>query len=164
MSLEPFAIRIEDDAILDLKQRLRNTRLSEDLGDGSGNRHGIDHQWFSSLLSYWAEEYDWRDAERTMNSFAHYRVIMDGRPIHFLRAKGVGDRAMPLVLTHGWPWTFWDWKDMIGPLNDPAAHGGNEGDAFDVIIPSLPGFAFSTPQSGREIGVRDWQALGSADA
>ena len=80
-----------------------------------------------------------------MNRFEHSRVSIDGVPVHFLRRRGTGPSPMPLVLTHGWPWTFWDLHHMIEPLADPAAHGGDPADSFDVIVPSLPGYGFSVP-------------------
>ena len=80
-----------------------------------------------------------------MNTFAHYKADIDGIPIHFIHEPGRGPNPMPLILTHGWPWTFWDMRHVIRPLADPAAHGGDPADAFDVVVPSLPGFGFSTP-------------------
>jgi pimeloyl-ACP methyl ester carboxylesterase len=80
-----------------------------------------------------------------MNRFEHYRVEIDGIPIHYVHERGRGPAPQPLILSHGWPWTFWDWKDVIPRLADPAAFGGRAEDAFDVIVPSLPGFAFSAP-------------------
>jgi pimeloyl-ACP methyl ester carboxylesterase len=88
-----------------------------------------------------------------MNRVAHYQAIIDGLPIHFVYERGRGPAPMPLVLTHGWPWTFWDYEQLIGPLSDPVAFGGDAGDAFDVIIPSLPGTAFSSPLRRAGIGV-----------
>jgi pimeloyl-ACP methyl ester carboxylesterase len=85
-----------------------------------------------------------------MNVFDHFRVVLDDIPIHFMHVRGKGPDPIPLVMTHGWPWTFWDFKDVLLPLTDPAAYGGDPGDAFDLVVPSLPGFGFSSPlrQSG----------------
>ena len=80
-----------------------------------------------------------------MNSYDHFKTVIDDVPIHFIHKKGVGPNPKPLLLSHGWPWTFWDFHKVIGPLTDPAAYGGNAEDAFDVVVPSLPGFVFSTP-------------------
>jgi pimeloyl-ACP methyl ester carboxylesterase len=80
-----------------------------------------------------------------MNGFANYRTMVDGLPIHFIHQRGTGPDPMPLILSHGWPWTFWDFQKVIGPLSDPAAFGGDPADAFHVVAPSLPGFGFSTP-------------------
>ena len=111
-----------------------------------------------SFVASWLA-YDWRVTEAEINSFANYRVQLDGMPIHFIHERGRGPAPIPVILTHGWPWTFWDWKDVIGPLADPLAHGGRAEDAFDVIVPSLPGFAFSSPLRSTGIGVRATAAL-----
>jgi hypothetical protein len=97
------------------------------------------------LLDYWKQQYDLRKHERSMNTFPHFKVIIENDPIHFLHVRGKGLNPVPLILSHGWPWTFWDFRKLIGPLTDPAAYGGNKEDAFDVIIPS-PALAFSTPE------------------
>jgi pimeloyl-ACP methyl ester carboxylesterase len=86
-----------------------------------------------------------------MNRFAHYRAAIDGIPIHFIHERGKGPKPIPLILSHGWPWTFWDLHKVIRPLADPAAFGGDPADAFDVVVPSLPGFGFSTPLTTPEI-------------
>jgi pimeloyl-ACP methyl ester carboxylesterase len=88
-----------------------------------------------------------------MNRYAHFRVELDDVPIHFLHAPGRGPAPVPLILTHGWPWTFWDYGRVIGPLSDPAAYGGDPADAFDVVVPSLPGTAFSSPLRRTGVGV-----------
>src|SRR5262249_61536109 len=95
---------------------------------------------------YWAGEYGWRAGERdVLTAFPQYLVELDGWPIHFLHVRGNGPDPVPIVLCHGWPWTPWDFKKVIGPLADPAAQGGDPADAFDVVVPSLPGFGFSSP-------------------
>lgn len=141
---QPFAINIEQAALDDLRDRLRRTRWPADV-DNSDWGYGVNAEYLKPLVEYWAEGYDWRAQEREMNHYPHFRVTLDEVPIHFLRAPGKGPRPIPLILTHGWPWTFWDYRDVIGPLSDPAAHGGDPADAFEVIVPSLPGFGFSTP-------------------
>jgi pimeloyl-ACP methyl ester carboxylesterase len=90
-------------------------------------------------------DYDWRAVEAAMNGYENFLVDIDGIPVHFLRVRGAGPDPMPLVLTHGWPWTFWDLRKVVGPLADPASHGGDPADSFDVIVPSLPGYGFSVP-------------------
>ncbi|MBM3679056.1 MAG: epoxide hydrolase, partial [Actinobacteria bacterium] len=125
--------------------------------DDFGNErwaYGVERGWLEETARYWADEYDWRAEEAAINRLPQYRLEIDGVPVHFVHVKGKGPAPMPLVLTHGWPWTFWDWKDVIGPLADPAAHGGDPADAFDVIVPSLPGFGFSTPLRTTGIGAR----------
>ena len=110
--------------------------------------------YLRELVDYWRDEFDWRVREREMNAVEHWRVVIDDVPIHYMRQPGEGSKPIPLVLTHGWPWTFWDYHKVLGPLADPAAFGGDPADAFDVIVPSLPGFGFSSPINRR--GVNFW--------
>jgi pimeloyl-ACP methyl ester carboxylesterase len=144
MRPEPFRIEIEPARVDDMKRRLAATRWAEDFGNADWS-YGVERGWLESMVRYWRDEFDWRAQEAAMNRFAHYRVAIDGVPIHFVHARGQGPSPRPLVLTHGWPWTFWDWKDVIPRLTDPAAYGGDPRQSFDVIVPSLPGFGFSTP-------------------
>lgn len=143
-ALAPYRIHIADDVLDDLRRRLNRTRWARDL-DNEQEYYGLSRAYLEPLIAYWADGFDWRAAERSINVFSHHRVEIDGVPIHFLRAPGKGPAPIPIILSHGWPWTFWDWSKVIGPLADPAAHGGDPEDAFEVIVPSLPGFAFSTP-------------------
>ena len=153
MNAEPFSIAVPDEVLADLRERLGRARLSPDFGDGW--EYGTDRAYLEELLAHWRDEYDWRKHEAAMNAHPHFRVTIDDVPIHFLHERGKGPDPVPLVLTHGWPWTFWDLQKVIGPLTDPAAHGGDPADAFDVVIPSLPGFTFSTPL--RKAGVNWWR-------
>ena len=113
--------------------------------DGAAWRDGPDRAYLAALIAYWGEGFDWRAHERALNRFAQVRVDVDGVRIHAIHARGRGSRPLPLVLTHGWPSTFAEFRHVIGPLTDPAAFGGDAHDAFDVVIPSLPGYAFSDP-------------------
>ena len=97
------------------------------------------------MAEYWRGDFDWRAQEAAINAFAQFRVEIDGVPIHFVHVRGRGPNPQPLILTHGWPWTFWDFAELIGPLTDPAAYGGDPTTSFDVVVPSLPGAGFSTP-------------------
>ena len=143
MTPEPFTVHIPDAALEDLRARLRHIRWPADFNNDDW-RYGVPRAYLESFVESW-RDYDWRQTEAEINAFDNYRVTMDGMPIHFLHAKGKGPNPMPIVLTHGWPWTFWDWKDAVLRLTDPAAFGGDPADAFDVVVPSLPGFGFSTP-------------------
>jgi pimeloyl-ACP methyl ester carboxylesterase len=143
---EPFEIAVSPERLADLEARLRVARLPP--ATGSGWDYGMDTDYLGELVAYWRDEFDWRRQEAAMNKFDHYRVEIDGVPIHFLHRPGVGPAPTPLVLIHGWPWTFWDFEEMIEPLANPAAYGGDPADAFDVIVPSLPGYAFSNPVPG----------------
>lgn len=141
-----FTIDIADEDLEELRRRLRQTRWATDINNSDGH-YGIQTDYLKSMVEYWLDEFDWRAAEKRMNEFAHYRLDVDGKPVHFIREPGKGPSPIPIILSHGWPWSFWDWSKVIRPLADPAAYGGDPADAFDVIVPSLPGFAFSTPIS-----------------
>lgn len=154
----PYRVDVPQRHLDDLRARLERTRWPDDIGNG-GWTYGVERGWLSGMVDYWRDEYDWRGHEAAMNAHPQYRVDIDGVPIHFVHVRGVGPAPMPLVLTHGWPWTFWDMKDLIGPLSDPAAYGGDPADAFDVVVPSLPGFGFSVPLSRTGIDVRTVAAL-----
>ena len=158
MKPQPFRIAIPDEDVADLKRRLRTTRWADDFGNEQW-AYGVEKGWLQDMVSYWAETYDWRAQEAEINRLPQFKVEVDGVPIHFVHVRGKGPNPTPLILTHGWPWTFWDWKDVIGPLSDPAAHGGNPADSFDVIVPSLPGYGFSAPLRKTGIGARQTATL-----
>jgi len=105
----------------------------------------VNRTYLESLVDYWIERFDWRKAEQAMNVYEHYQVQVKGVPVHFMRVPGKGPKPTPLILSHGWPWTFWHWSKVVDALADPASFGGDPADAFDVIVPSLPGFGFSSP-------------------
>ena len=149
---EPFAIHVPDSALLDLRARLGATRFADDFGNDDWE-FGVPRAYLTEIVDYWRDGFDWRAQEATMNRQAQYRVVIDDVPIHFVHERGRGPDPMPLVLTHGWPWTVRDYEAMIGPLADPAAFGGDPRDSFDVIVPSLPGTAFSSPLRVTGIGV-----------
>lgn len=141
---EPFQIRIPDATLGDMYERLRRTRFADDYANDDWE-YGFNTAYLRELLGHWLTRFDWRAQERDMNALAHFRMDWNGLPLHFIQQRGKGDKPMPLLLDHGWPWTFWDWKRVIGPLTDPVAHGGNAQDAFDVVLISLPGHGFSSP-------------------
>jgi len=142
LSIEPFRIDVDDTTLADLRERLRRTRFPEQL-PGAGWDYGTERGYLEQLVAYWAEGYDWRAREERMNAFDQFRTEIDGTGVHFLHVRSAVDGALPLVLTHGWPGSFVEFLDVIGPLADPAAHGGDPSDAFHVVVPSLPGYAFS---------------------
>ncbi len=144
MTPQPFTIAIPDEDLADLKTRLQRARLAEDFANDDW-AYGVDGAYLREIVDYWIEEYDWRAVERDMNSFHHFKTEVDGVPVHYIREPGVGPNPVPIILSHGWPWTFWDYRDVIRPLADPAAHGGDPADAFEVIVVSMPGFGFSSP-------------------
>lgn len=140
--VRPFTVTIPDAEIEDLKQRLARTRWPnpETVADWS---QGVRLDHAKSLIDYWAREYDWRRFESGLNRFPQFLTTIDGLDIHFIHVKSKHPNAMPLILTHGWPGSIVEFLKVIGPLTDPVAFGGNVDDAFDVVIPSLPGFGFS---------------------
>ncbi|WP_438444769.1 epoxide hydrolase family protein [Gorillibacterium sp. sgz5001074] len=143
-SLEPRPIRVSEEVLEDLHRRLVSTRWPADAGNGDGY-YGVKRSQLQELVEYWIHSFDWRRSEQAINAYEHYQVQVNGVPVHFMRKAGVGPKPVPLILSHGWPWTFWHWSKVIDPLADPAAFGGDAADAFDVIVPSLPGYGFSAP-------------------
>lgn len=142
--IEPFRIAVEQSVLDDLRDRLVRTRWPGDFANDDW-RYGANARFVRELADYWRDEYDWREREAMMNRFAQFRTTIGGVPMHFIHERGRGPAPAPIILSHGWPWTFWDFHKVIGPLTDPAAHGGDPADAFDVVVPSLPGYGFSTP-------------------
>ena len=141
LQAEPFGVRIDPAVIEDLRTRVRNTRLPE-AAPGQPWAQGTDRDWLSGLLTYWAEAFDWPAAERELNRFAHYRARIGGTVVHFVHTRARSGTGIPLILGHGWPSCFAELLPLVPWLTDPAAHG-IDGPAFDVVIPSLPGYGFS---------------------
>ncbi|MTD17089.1 alpha/beta fold hydrolase [Nakamurella sp. YIM 132087] len=152
-TVRPYRIDVPQPEIEELRRRLRATRWADDFGNENW-AYGTEKSWLQGMVEYWSEEYDWRLHEAAMNSHPNFLAEIDGVPVHFLHVPGKGPSPRPLILSHGWPWTFWDWEKVIGPLTDPAAHGGDPADAFDVVIPSLPGAGFSVPLRTTGLGAR----------
>ena len=152
--VRPFQVDVNDDHLRALGSRLRDVRWADEVGNDRGG-YGVRREWLTELVDYWRTDFDWRAQERAINAFPQFVVSLRGTPIHFLHVRGVGPNPTPLVLSHGWPWTFWDYKDVIGPLTDPGAHGGDPRDAFDVVVPSLPGAGFSMPLRTPGLGARE---------
>ena len=142
--IEAFRVAIDEAELADLKDRLQRARYADDYANDDWS-YGVNGRYLREICDYWKLGFDWRKQEREINRYAHFRAQIEGMPIHFIHERGKGPRPMPLILSHGWPWTFWDFRKLIGPLTDPEAHGGDPADAFDVVLPSLPGFGFSTP-------------------
>jgi pimeloyl-ACP methyl ester carboxylesterase len=151
---DPFAPEIPEPVLEDLRRRLTTIRWPHVIGEDDWV-YGVPQAWLKGMADYWAHEWNWNSTATAMAAFDHYLADMDGIPVHFLHVPGKGPAPKPLILTHGWPWTFWDYKDVIGPLSDPAAFGGDAADAFDVVVPSLPGFGFSTPLTSAGIDVAE---------
>ncbi len=152
--MEPYEIHVSDEVLVDLRDRLARTRWAPEFGN-DGWAYGTKRADLEALCAYWRDEYDWRAQEARMNALHNYRTEIDGVPLHFVREPGKGPNPIPLILSHGWPWTFWDFHKVIEPLSDPAAFGGDPADAFDVIVPSLPGYGFSSPLE--KTGINAWR-------
>src|SRR5690349_9811385 len=137
----PFSIHVEEDVLADLRARIRATRWP-DPAPGEAWSQGTDLVYLKSLLAYWGDAFDWRARERELNAFQHFRAELDGVQIHFVHERAQHGRGIPLILTHGWPSTFAEMLPLVPYLTDPQAHG-IDWPAFDVVIPSLPGYVFS---------------------
>jgi pimeloyl-ACP methyl ester carboxylesterase len=142
MSVQPFEIHVASADIEDLHRRLDATRWPEPVA-GSGWDYGTDVAWLRDLTHYWRHGFDWRAKEASLNAFPQRMVRVGGIDIHCIHVPGRGPDPLPLVATHGWPSSFFELHKVVEPLADPAAHGGEPHDAFDVVVPSLPGYGFS---------------------
>jgi pimeloyl-ACP methyl ester carboxylesterase len=138
----PFSHRASDEALADLRRRLEQTRWPE-RETGTGWEQGPPLTKLEHLVAYWRTEYDWRRCETELNQWPQFKTTIDGLGIHFIHVRSRHPNALPIVLTHGWPSTVLLFREVIGLLTDPTAHGGTAADAFDVVVPSLPGFGFS---------------------
>jgi len=142
--IHPFRIAILQDDLDDLRQRLARARFPGELPDAGWSR-GMPLDTVQELATYWGTTYDWRRQEARMNEFPQFITEIEGQPIHFLHVRSPEPDALPLILTHGYPSSFVEYLNVLAPLTDPRAHGGDPADAFHVVVPSLPGFGFSTP-------------------
>lgn len=140
--MKPFQINIPQLTLDDLRTRLTRTRWPDEL-ENTGWELGTNRAYLQELIRFWQDQFDWRKQEETLNQFAHFRTEIDGFGLHFIHERGKGTNPLPLLLCHGWPDSFYRFYKLIPMLTDPAAHGGRSEDAFDVIVPSLPGFGFS---------------------
>ncbi|MFD5437107.1 epoxide hydrolase family protein [Kitasatospora sp. NPDC127067] len=140
--MRPFRIDIPQEALDDLDRRLAATRWPGEL-PGVGWQRGVPLGYLKELAEYWRTGFDWRKAEEQLNAFPQFLTEIDGVDIHFLHVRSPEPDATPLIITHGWPGSVVEFLDVIGPLTDPRAHGGDPADAFHVVIPSLPGYGFS---------------------
>lgn len=139
-----FHINVPQLQIDDLTSRLRATRLPTPL-PGDDWSTGIPSGYLQELVHAWADDFDWRSVEAQLNEIPQFTTFIDDQRIHFIHVRSTVPNATPLLLTHGWPGSFLEFLDLVGPLTEPESHGGSKEDAMDVVIPSLPGFGFSTP-------------------
>src|SRR5262249_32270515 len=139
MHVEPFRIAVPHTVLADLRERLARTRFPDEITHG-GWPYGTNLPYLRELVAYWSDGYDWRAAEAELNAFPQWKARVGDLDIHLLHVRGTGPRPFPLVITHGWPGSVAEFTKIIGPLTDPARHGGDPADAFDVVAPSMPGY------------------------
>src|SRR5918997_125553 len=140
--VRPFQVEIPDEELAELRRRIEATRWPsrELVADRS---QGVQLTTLQALARYWTTEYDWRRCEARLNALAQFTTEIDGVDIHFIHVKSPHENAMPMIMTHGWPGSVVELLETVGPLTDPTAHGGTPEDAFDLVLPSLPGYGFS---------------------
>src|SRR4051812_10441212 len=163
MSVSRFRIDVSDDVLTDLRTRIRRTRFTS-ASSAEPWAAGTDPAYLRSLLDYWADGFDWRKAEASLNLLPHHLADVAGQRIHFVHVRAAGAAsALPLILTHGWPSSFVEMLPLVPLLTDPVRFGGEPEDAFDVVIPSLPGFLYSSLPPGRpmtrDVTADTWHTL-----
>ncbi|WP_306187562.1 epoxide hydrolase family protein [Streptomyces sp. MK5] len=156
--IRPFRLEIPQSDLDDLYDRLDRARLPEQ-PPGPGWDHGVPVDYLRDLVRHWRHGYDWRAAEARLNEWPQFTTTVDGANVHFAHIRSPEPDAAPLIITHGWPGSIVEFLDIVGPLTDPAAHGGDPADAFHVVVPSIPGFGLSGPTADR-----GWEAGRVADA
>jgi pimeloyl-ACP methyl ester carboxylesterase len=157
LRIEPYEIRVGDEVLDDLTDRIRRTRWPPET-PAKRWQQGTDLTYLRQMLAYWADGFDWRAQERMLNQYAHFRADLGDARIHFVHERARGGEGIPLVLTHGWPSSFVELLSLVPLLTDPAAHG-IDGPAFDVVIPSLPGYGFSERPDRTGVTTRDTAGL-----
>jgi pimeloyl-ACP methyl ester carboxylesterase len=157
-AIRPFRIEVPEEQLAELRRRLAATRLpsKELVADRS---QGVQLATIQALARFWATEYDWRACEARLNALPQFTTEIDGVDVHFIHVKSPHEHALPLIMTHGWPGSVIELLEVVAPLTDPTAHGGRPTDAFDLVLPSLPGYGFSSEPA--ELG---WDASRTARA
>ena len=153
MEVKAFKIELHDKVLDDLRRRLETVRWPDQIPN-SGWDYGSNLDYLKELVEYWRSGFDWRAQEAKLNDFHHFKSQVDGLDVHFIHERGKGPNPLPLVITHGWPSTFFEMHKIIPLLADPGAHGSDPADAFDVVAPSLPGFGFSDQPTERGMDVQ----------
>ncbi|WP_194919787.1 epoxide hydrolase family protein [Catenulispora rubra] len=156
--MQPFRVEIPQADLDDLRRRLAAVRWPVGLPEAGWDR-GVPPDYLRDLVRYWQTEYDWRAIETRLNRFPQYRDEIDGVGVHYLHVRSPEPDATPMLVTHGWPGSFLEFEEIIGPLTDPRAHGGDPADAFHLVIPAIPGFGFSGPH-----GLPGWTVQRTAAA
>lgn len=152
LEIRPSRVGVSDEALDDLRERLASARLTAQ-PEGAGWERGVPRDYLAGLLEYWKDGYDWRAQEARINAVPQFETRIDGAKVHFFHVRSPEPDAVPLLLVHGWPDSNLGFLDVIGPLADPRAHGGDPNDAFHVVVPSLPGFGFSGPTADPAWGI-----------
>jgi microsomal epoxide hydrolase len=158
LQFDEFHVEVDETVVDDLRRRLAHTRWPDQIPD-TGWDYGTDREYLRELCHYWEHHFDWRAFRARCNAFPQVTTTIDGQLVHCIHARSPEPRARPLIITHGWPGSVAEFFEVIGPLSDPAAHGGDAADAFHVVCPSLPGYGFSGPTHER-----GWDAMRVARA
>ena len=160
--IRPFHVSFPDAELTDLRNRVKATRWAE-RETVTDQTQGVQLDTVQALARYWATDYNWRKCETKLNSLPNFMTEIDGLDIHFIHVRSKHENALPLIVTHGWPGSVIEQLKIIDPLTNPTAHGGNESDAFHLVIPSMPGYGFSgkptTTGWGPERITRAWVEL-----
>jgi len=143
-AIQRMRSEVPEEVLGDLRRRLAAARFPDQI-PGSGWDYGTDGAYLRELCSYWRDKFDWRAQEAKLNAFEHFTTEIDGQKVHFVHARSKVPGAFPIVITHGWPGSVFEFHKILGPLTDPVAHGGNASDAFHVVCPSIPGYGYSGP-------------------
>jgi pimeloyl-ACP methyl ester carboxylesterase len=151
--ITPFEVTVDPTDIKDLRRRLTDTLWPDQLPEASWD-YGTERETLQSLCEYWCESFDWGAFESRWNRFDQFTTVIDGHHVHFYHARSPEESAQPLVLLHGWPSSVAEFHEVVGPLTDPAAYGGDSEDAFHVVAPSLPGYGFSGPTREHGVDIR----------
>src|SRR5688572_2030222 len=154
MEPRPFTVRVPDEVLADLRERLARVRWPDEPPE-AGWRYGTSLAYLRELVEYWRDRYDWRAHEARLNAFPQFTVPLAGIDLHFIHQPGVGPSPLPLLISHGWPGSVWEFHKVIPMLTDPARFGGDPADAFTVVAPSLPGYGFSFRPGQPRFGVRE---------
>jgi microsomal epoxide hydrolase len=152
---EPFELRVADEVLEDLRERLERVRWPDSPPEMEPWATGTDLGYLKEIVAYWRERFDWRHQEQRFNAFPQYTADVAGIKLHFLHVPGVGPRPMPLLLSHGWPGSVWEFHKAIPLLTDPARFGGDPADAFTVVAPSLPGYTLSFRPGQPRFGIAE---------
>ena len=146
-AIRPFRVDVPDEQLVDLRRRIAATRWP-DRETVSDQSQGVQLAKFQELVRYWGTDYDWRKAEAELNALPQFMTTIDDVDIHFIHVRSRHPHAMPVIMTHGWPGSVFELLKTVSPLTDPTAHGGRVEDAFDLVMPSMPGYGFSGPRAG----------------